>query len=473
MSSSLIDCERIYTAGTRSAYLQRMRMREEVSEVDGMKKRTNVNLKHHTVDFYFCIVYFFSNFVNHDFFLKMKGVYAVLSTSASLLLVHSKPLPSTTFSSLQITSNLEAIPSCSTYHGKTPTKDPLHFIYYPAGCPFIDLEATIVSPFNWEDGKVMLSFDSSLDESVLELSERKAELVASKMILEMDRPKSGSSESQQRFGIVNNNGPNLISSTKFGELYQFTNDQQLIDFTSNDLYSFTELVAIHSSPLPFPNFHRSTSDVINNNSDNLLNSLSNPVDESSRLKIVDHLKKLKFSNLITTILASLPREQLVKDVEYLTGENQPGATSEDSWHSRHSMSSGGFKASNWMLKELSSFGLNCTQTHYLPGFSPYVTCIILGREAGAGTFVLGAHMDSRGTFGSGVAPGGDDDGSGAAALMSIARHITTYPLTFKRKISKSYISTSLVTLPINPQLPIPVSVFVSVSLDFHLFRRSN
>lgn len=99
------------------------------------------------------------------------------------------------------------------------------------------------------------------------------------------------------------------------------------------------------------------------------------------------------------------------------------------------MSSGGAKASNWILSQFESYGLNCTQTHFLPAFAPLVQCTIEGTDPSAGTFVLGAHFDSRGTFGVGVAPGGDDDGSGTAAILSIARHISKHGLKFEKKIS--------------------------------------
>jgi Zn-dependent M28 family amino/carboxypeptidase len=37
------------------------------------------------------------------------------------------------------------------------------------------------------------------------------------------------------------------------------------------------------------------------------------------------------------------------------------------------------------------------------------------------TVIIGAHYDSRGSFGSLRAPGGNDDGSGVIALLAIAR----------------------------------------------------
>lgn len=135
------------------------------------------------------------------------------------------------------------------------------------------------------------------------------------------------------------------------------------------------------------------------------------------------------------------------------------------------MSEGGAKASDWILGALGSLwgreeanalwyvgqlkglGLNCTQRHYLPHFAPLVTCEIAGTDPASGTFVLGAHFDSRGvrsplpiplflltykfprqSFGYPTAPGADDDGSGTALLLSIARHITSHRLTFRRKV---------------------------------------
>lgn len=50
------------------------------------------------------------------------------------------------------------------------------------------------------------------------------------------------------------------------------------------------------------------------------------------------------------------------------------------------------------------------------------------------TIVLGAHYDSRGSFGSVRAPGGDDDGSGTVALLSIARTIARTGVTFRKNV---------------------------------------
>ena len=48
--------------------------------------------------------------------------------------------------------------------------------------------------------------------------------------------------------------------------------------------------------------------------------------------------------------------------------------------------------------------------------------------------VLGAHYDSRGSFGSTRAPGADDDGSGTTALLAVARAIGKAGVVFKSNV---------------------------------------
>lgn len=50
------------------------------------------------------------------------------------------------------------------------------------------------------------------------------------------------------------------------------------------------------------------------------------------------------------------------------------------------------------------------------------------------TVVLSGHYDSRGSFGSTRAPGGDDDGSGTVAVLGIARTIARRRLSFRKNV---------------------------------------
>jgi Zn-dependent M28 family amino/carboxypeptidase len=50
------------------------------------------------------------------------------------------------------------------------------------------------------------------------------------------------------------------------------------------------------------------------------------------------------------------------------------------------------------------------------------------------TVLISAHYDSRGSFGSTRAPGGDDDGSGTIAILAIARAIAKNEIAFNKNV---------------------------------------
>lgn len=54
--------------------------------------------------------------------------------------------------------------------------------------------------------------------------------------------------------------------------------------------------------------------------------------------------------------------------------------------------------------------------------------------------ILGAHYDSRGTFGYVRAPGGDDDASGVSALLSLARLFKSFNVQLKRTVVLAFFS---------------------------------
>ena len=81
---------------------------------------------------------------------------------------------------------------------------------------------------------------------------------------------------------------------------------------------------------------------------------------------------------------------------------------------------------------------------------------------------MSAHYDSRGSFGSTRAPGGDDDGSGTVALLSIARTIARTGVTFRKNVqlcafageeqgllgSRAYARTSAASAPTYAHTPL-------------------
>lgn len=145
------------------------------------------------------------------------------------------------------------------------------------------------------------------------------------------------------------------------------------------------------------------------------------------------------------------RSRIQQDLDALTGENAstplplPG---KPRWTTRHSSTYGGYEAATWLLKqqranlglegakgellEHSKHGARCDLWTYGDGsFNPDVVCIIPGQKGESssddddshqeGAVILSAHYDSRGSFGSPIAPGGDDDGSGTSMLLAVSR----------------------------------------------------
>lgn len=87
-------------------------------------------------------------------------------------------------------------------------------------------------------------------------------------------------------------------------------------------------------------------------------------------------------------------------------------------------------------------GAACELWSYSEYYAPNVVCTIppaapaAAAEAGGhdGEVVVSAHYDSRGTFGELAAPGADDDGSGTAALLVLARTLGNYGVRFRRPV---------------------------------------
>lgn len=137
-------------------------------------------------------------------------------------------------------------------------------------------------------------------------------------------------------------------------------------------------------------------------------------------------KKPKYNNVIAKIGSSsaFHPTRILQDLRILTGEDaQP--TSVGEWHSRHSATYGARLAARWIKGEMETSlaplnGSRCEFWEYSPYFAPNVVCH-LPSSGDKEEVVVSAHYDSRGTFGSTTAPGGDDDGSGTSALLAIAR----------------------------------------------------
>lgn len=93
-----------------------------------------------------------------------------------------------------------------------------------------------------------------------------------------------------------------------------------------------------------------------------------------------------------------------------------------------------------VAEKVEATGPNCTFFEYLPGFSPNVICTYPSTTNSTERVILSGHYDSRGSFGSTRAPGGNDDGSGTAHVLAVAQAIAEHNITFDKSVTLALFS---------------------------------
>ncbi|KAH9837824.1 uncharacterized protein C8Q71DRAFT_563136 [Rhodofomes roseus] len=154
-----------------------------------------------------------------------------------------------------------------------------------------------------------------------------------------------------------------------------------------------------------------------------------PISSAATQRVMDIAASVKFDPVVASIVGNISVPQLRKDVRYLSGEDPSSGIL-----SRHAFSKGALQAAAWLKEQFESTGASCELKPFLRGFSPNVVCTYAATEDTTETLLLSAHYDSRGSFGSTRAPGGDDDGSGVGALLGIAHTIARKGVTFRKNI---------------------------------------
>lgn len=117
-----------------------------------------------------------------------------------------------------------------------------------------------------------------------------------------------------------------------------------------------------------------------------------PLEHSKDTRIKEILANLRFDADVAAILSGLSLPQMVDDVRWLTGEASDII-------SRHSFSDGSRVAANWLKGQFESTGAFCELQPFLEGFAPNVRCLYESEKNKNTTVILGAHYDSRGSFG--------------------------------------------------------------------------
>ncbi|TEB35761.1 Zn-dependent exopeptidase [Coprinellus micaceus] len=95
---------------------------------------------------------------------------------------------------------------------------------------------------------------------------------------------------------------------------------------------------------------------------------------------------------------------------------------------------GALTAASWIKKRIEETGAKCRLEPFLTGFAPNVICRYESIIPTNDTVIISGHYDSRGSFGSARAPGGDDDGSGTTGILSIARTIARKRIKFHANV---------------------------------------
>ncbi|KAJ7930112.1 Zn-dependent exopeptidase [Mycena leptocephala] len=131
-----------------------------------------------------------------------------------------------------------------------------------------------------------------------------------------------------------------------------------------------------------------------------------PVPEEALDHVKYVLSTLKFNPEVASIVDSISVPQMINDIRFLTGEDGV----------RESCSR---TAASWLKDRFEDTGATCELQPFLVGFAPNVSGIAYPSTFNTtATVLLSAHYDSRGSFGSTRAPGGDDDGSGTMAILA-------------------------------------------------------
>ncbi|OSD03741.1 Zn-dependent exopeptidase [Trametes coccinea BRFM310] len=154
-----------------------------------------------------------------------------------------------------------------------------------------------------------------------------------------------------------------------------------------------------------------------------------PVPRHAKERLRQALARIRFNHVVASIVNGISVHRLQEDVRYLTGEDPASELA-----TRHSFSEDAPRAAAWLKSRFEETGASCDLHYFREGFAPNVICKLTASEDTTETLVLGAHYDDRGSFGSVRAPGANDDASGTAALLAIARTIARRGVVFKANV---------------------------------------
>jgi len=140
-------------------------------------------------------------------------------------------------------------------------------------------------------------------------------------------------------------------------------------------------------------------------------------------------KKASFKASVAQLVAAMNESDLKYFVQYLSGE-EPGSP----FTTRHSYSNDAVLSGQWAISVFNTYGFNAS-IHSFPGaYCPNIVAEKRGTLYPNRYVIIGAHLDDRNrdlTDSSTRAPGGNDDGSGSAAILQIAKAIFDTKASFE------------------------------------------
>jgi hypothetical protein len=154
-----------------------------------------------------------------------------------------------------------------------------------------------------------------------------------------------------------------------------------------------------------------------------------PVPKPAIEHVRNLLETVRFDPVVSSLVNGISLNQMRDDIRWLTGEDGKSGII-----SRHSFAEGSRVAASWLKERFEETGATCELKTFLTGFAPNVACKYSASEDTTSTVLISGHYDSRGSFGSQRAPGGNDDGSGTIALLGIARVVARTGLTFRSNV---------------------------------------
>lgn len=110
---------------------------------------------------------------------------------------------------------------------------------------------------------------------------------------------------------------------------------------------------------------------------------------------------VQFNQKIDKIATSLSIKSIKAVTRYLSGEDPSSPLK-----TRHAFTEDGHKAGKWLQKQYEAAGLDCYPHVFDPASAPNIVCSYPNTNNSSEILLVGAHYDSRGSFGFVRAPGG-------------------------------------------------------------------